>query len=162
MRKFNIPYGLLAILIILGTLLVILARQDSFLMWDENAHLANARSYLGEANYEEIWRFPAMGLTVASIWAATGESILVGRLLTILFSLASVVIFYLVGKKYFDETNATVLAAIFAFSTQVLFWGFRVYPDIPAMFFVLLAFYLLLENRFMLAGIVSTLAFLYK
>ncbi len=149
-------------LIILGSallLLLVLSYFDPLTLWDENAYLGNARSHIANASYTENFRYPLLEFIVAGAWKITGESIFVARIIAILFYLGTVYLFYLLSKKYFKKNE--LLTIFFAFSPLMIYWGFRVYTDIPSLFFIMLSFYFM-DKSYLLAGIAGGLGFVTR
>ncbi len=159
-------YMLLSILIVFFLTVFLLSFIDSGLLWDENAYLGNARNIIAHSNYTEDFRFPLLNFLISFIWLFTGESLFAAKLLIMVFGVLSVFIFYLATRFYFDRKKSLFVTSAFSFSYLVLYWSFRVYTDIPGMFFVFLSFYFLLRgiNRknVFLSAISSALAFLMR
>ncbi len=149
--------------------LFVLNLLNGGLAWDENAYLSNARSLIGNSNYTEDFRFPLLGFLIAGLWTFTGESLMAAKFLVILFSVLSAAVFYLISSRYFERKYAFAVSATFAFSYLVLYWGFRVYTEMPGTFFVLLSFYSVLKSGGLInrkyifaSGIFCGMAFLMK
>lgn len=146
-KEIKKRFAIWIVLLILFILLLILNSSNLILLWDENVYLGNARSHLTKSNFTEDFRFPFLEWIIAFVWFFIGESIFVARTVSILFALATIFLLYLVSKKYFTWQFSIVLCALFALSPLMLLWSFRVYTDIPAMFFCLLSFYFLLKGE---------------
>lgn len=139
-------------------------------MWDENVYLGNARSHIGTSNFTEDFRFPLLEYVIASIWFIVGESLIVARIIMILFSLASILAFYLITKEFFKKSLLRIIStALFAFSPLMIYWSFRIYTDIPALCCMLFSIWLFLKylNRkktplILGAGALASLAFLFR
>lgn len=136
-------------LFLLGLLVLFLILNfiSPLLLWDENVYLGNARSHLTISNFTEDFRFPLTEYIISFIWLLTGESIFFARLAIILLTIFSALLLYLIGKRYFSKKISFFLALAFSLSPLIVFWGFRAYADIPAMFFTILDFYFLLKNE---------------
>lgn len=141
-------------LIILGIFLVlffifllILNWLNPTLLWDENAYLGNARNHISHSNFTEEFRFPFLEYAISGVWLLTGESILAARIMIMLFSIASIIFIYLISKEYFNQKLSLLLTLLFAISPLILSWSFRIYTDIPAMFFVIVSFYMILISE---------------
>jgi len=156
-------------LLVLLALFLFLNWLSPMLLWDENVYLGNARSHLGISNFTEDFRFPLLEYIISFSWLF-GESIFIARFVIILFSLASAFFIYLISKRFFSKQLSFLLSILFVLCPLFLFWGFRVYADIPAVFFIILSFYFLLKsdeskrkNIFIaLAGFIAALAFLAR
>ena len=147
--------------------LIAINSLNPFLYWDENVYSGNARSHLGESNFTEDFRFPLIEYIIAGVWFFTGESVFVARLIIILFSVSSILLFYLIAREYFSKDFSFFLCVLFAFCPLMLLWGFRIGTDISAMFFISLSFYLLLkgENKMTFtafAGAFAAVSFLVR
>jgi len=154
-------FGIIILLFTLLILFLFLNYQNPHLLWDENAYLGNARSHLTESRYTEDYRFPLLEYIIAFIWKLTGESIFIAKLIIILFSLSTVYVFYLICKEHFNK-YLLLITLFFGLNPLLFKWGFRVYTDIPSLFFVLLAYYLIIKKNIFLAGIFSAIAFLTR
>lgn len=165
------------IILVLFIFFLVLNLSGLLSLWDENVYLGNARSHIGQSNFTEDFRFPLLEWIVALAWLFTGESLFVARMIIILFTLTTVFLLYLISKRYFTWQLSLFLSALFALSPLILLWGFRVYADVPSMFFVTLSFYFLLKGDeknvekngkkkccifIILAGVAAALTFLAR
>lgn len=139
--------------------LLLLTFHHPPLLWDEVVFLSNAKAVTGEPNYVENFRPPLLPLLIGSVWMLTGKNIMVAKLIVVSFSLASLYIFYLVAKFYLKDPYAILSTFLFASSHLFLQWAFRVYTDMPHVFFILLSFYLFQRKRYTLSGIAVCLGF---
>ncbi|MBN1275110.1 glycosyltransferase family 39 protein [Candidatus Woesearchaeota archaeon] len=126
-------WPLLAIVVMFIILEVFFLARNPLLLWDEPVYLSNARGHLEDSHFGEDFRFPLLEFAIAGVWVFTGVSVLAAQLLIVGFSVAAVVLFWVaagmvVSGRWF-RVGAT---AAFAFSNLLLYWGFRVYTDVPA------------------------------
>lgn len=149
------------LLVIVFLIFVILSFVSPLLMWDENVYLGNARGHLGVSNLKEDFRFPLPEYLISFVWLIFGESIIIAKLLVIAFSVGSVYLFYKISEHYFKE-RAIWPTLLFSFSSLFIFWGFRIYTEPFALFFLLFSFYMLLKNHYFISGILGGLSFLSK
>lgn len=114
---------LVLIVLLLSLLLqVFLAGKNTALLWDENAYLANAKSYFEPVNYDEDFRFPFLELYILPVWFIFGISNFAAHLVMVLFSVGTLFLFYLVSKFYFKRWWLSFsLLVFFAFSKLFLF-----------------------------------------
>ncbi|MDO8740145.1 MAG: glycosyltransferase family 39 protein [Candidatus Woesearchaeota archaeon] len=150
-------------------LFLILNFIDPVLLWDENVYLGNARSHIAQSNFTEDFRFPLVEYIIAFFWLFTGESIFIAKLIMIFFTLATIYVFYLIAKENFEHKHALFITALFSICPLMIEWGSKIYTEIPALFFLILSFYLLMKqkSRFIalfviIAGILSGLSFMAK
>ncbi len=161
-KEFIIVGIFLALVFII---LLVLSQINSMLLWDETVYLGNSRSHITQSNFTEDFRFPLLEWIISFAWLFTGESILVAKLIVILFAIASLFMLYVISRKYFSFKISSLLLFLFALTPLFLFWGFRVYTDFLGVFFMLLSFYFLLKDKnkyYALAGVFSALAFLAR
>ncbi|MBU4351921.1 MAG: glycosyltransferase family 39 protein [Nanoarchaeota archaeon] len=137
--------------------------KDYTIWWDASVYLGMGK-YLFSLGQLGIWepiRPLIWPLLLGLFWKLGYDQIWVGKLLTILFSLGSIYMTYLIGKK-FGEDEGVIAAMLLAFTAVFFSFTFRLYTEIPSVFFALTAIYFFLENKFVLAGSFSALAFLTK
>ena len=154
-------YRIIILLFALLILFLILNNLSPSLFWDENAYLGNARSHISKSRFTEDFRFPLLEYIISIAWKFTGESIFIARIIMILFTLATIYLFYLISKHHLTNYNL-IFTFLFGLSPLFLKWGFRIYTDIPTLFFILLSYHLILKKNIFLAGIFSALAFLTR
>ena len=149
-------------------ILILIALYDSVIIWDEAAYLGNARSYLRESYFQEDFRFPALEWFIALAWYVVGESIFIAKAVIILFTIGSVYLFYRTARVFFDEKHALFAAILFTLSPPLIAWGYRVYADIPGLFFITAALYFSISDHknhvwcALFVGILCALAFLVR
>lgn len=86
--------------------------------------------------------FPTAGIVVAMLFRLFGESLVVARLAMIVFSLASVVVFYLFIKELFGREDLALLSAFLAaINPMYVFFSHNVDVINPGLLFMLLGGY---------------------
>ncbi len=95
-----------------------------------------------EHGYFTQYEFPLIPWITLIVWKIIGISVGAARFIIILFSLASIPLLYLVGKKLTDNITL-ILAACFFYTIMPIsvFFGRNVQPEAPGLFFILLATY---------------------
>ena len=123
----------------------------------------------GDANPYVGMEFPLMHWIVAAIYHVTGEQAIVGRLLSMTFSVGSVWAVYMLGTFLFGAPAGRGAAFFMAISPSSIFFGRFFISDTPMVFFSvvgLLGWVVYLETRSTAACLVGTvgtaLAFLVK
>lgn len=145
-------------------------QKTTQLLWDEPVYLSNARSHLEHTYFTEDFRFPLLEFFIAGMWGLTTISVPLAQILIILFSLGSILLFSYISKQFFSTQKWHYLTLLlFAASPLLVWWGFRIYTDIPALFFLLasIACYFAYEKEkkpywLLLAGFSTSLAFLAR
>jgi uncharacterized membrane protein len=83
--------------------------------------------------------FPMISIVVGFFFKIFGESLIVARLVNILFSLASVFVFYLLVKELFNkESLALISAFLAAINPLYVFFSHNIQVVNPGLFFMLL------------------------
>lgn len=171
-KKFEIV-AVSSLLLGLLVLFLVFNSLSPLLLWDENAYLGNARSHIAQSNFTEDFRPPLLEWLIALVWLPA-ESILTAKILIILMTLGTVFFTHLILREHFPERKSFFVTLSFALSALIIFWGFRIYADVPALFFIVVSFYCLLKKEKLgengkkasvliaLAGITSALAFLTR
>lgn len=113
--------------------------------------------------------FPLQPALMAIVYYFVGVHDIVGRLVTIMFSMASIVVMYLLSKYFLPERGALLATAIYALTPMSIYFGRAVFPEALLLFFSLGALYFLLrwsqchETRYyVLSWIFAAIAFLVK
>ncbi len=95
-----------------------------------------------EHGYFTQYEFPFIPWLILPLWFIFGIELWAARLVIILFSLASIPLLYLVGRKL-TENRLLILTACFFFTIMPIsvFFGRNVQPEAPGLFFILLGTY---------------------
>ncbi|MBC5793097.1 MAG: glycosyltransferase family 39 protein [Nanohaloarchaea archaeon] len=150
----------LLIILILFTLISGFFAFNGFLEWDEGSFLLNAEHFSGqEGNFEES-RPAAISFIIAGIWTITGDSVLAARLAVMMFGIASILVFYRLAEREFDDP--VLPTAFFGLAPLMLHWSARVYTDVPALLFILGSLYMYRKRNFLSAGILLSVAATFR
>jgi len=102
---------------------------------DYNSHIENPES-------KHVDNFPLYTWLIMIIWKITGINIAVARFITILFSLGTIFLTYLVTNRLYKRDDIALLSAFFlAVMPLNVFFGKTVFFDVPALFFMMLSLY---------------------
>ena len=88
--------------------------------------------------------FPLFAFLVALLYKVFGLHDSLGRLLSILFSLGSVGLVFLIAKNLFSQKTALMSAVLFSVFPSSIYFGRAFMPDFLTLFATLLAIYLLI------------------
>jgi 4-amino-4-deoxy-L-arabinose transferase-like glycosyltransferase len=158
------------IIMVFIVFVLVLLNQTQFLLWDEPVYLSNALSHIEQRFFSEDFRFPLIGYVLSLVLLLFNKSLLSAQLFMIVVSVLCIVVFYLITYWLYEKKVYRYLA-VFLFSSSYLFlyWSYRVYPDIPSLFMLLVSIYLFFLYRdsnkmsfIFLSGIATSLAFLFK
>ncbi len=150
----------LLIILIVFTLISGFFAFNGFLEWDEGSFLLNAEHFSGqEGNFEES-RPAAISLIISGIWNMTGESVLAARLAVMVFGIASILVFYRIAEREFEDP--ILPTAFFGLAPLMLHWSARVYTDVPALLFILGSLYMYKKKNFLYAGILMSVAATFR
>jgi len=113
--------------------------------------------------------FPLLHYLTAIAWRIGGESHFVARLIAMAFSLASVVLIFLLGRRWFGAPAGRAAAFLFAVSPTLVFFGRAYMSDTPMVTFLVAAvlawdwyFERPQPNRLVVAVVLTALAPLVK
>ena len=84
------------------------------------------------------------------------------KIIAILFGAASIFFVYLIAEKIFDKKTAIIASLLFAITPLFMYYSDYVLTEIPSMFFILAGIYLLLCDRYFIAGLMGGLGFMFK
>ncbi len=133
--------------------------------WKETHYLTEARSFAREGFFQYGFfapytdypigpdpsgihpdTFPLPQIIIALLFKIFGISLLLARIVPLLFSVATILVIYLLAKELFKrEDFALVSALLFAINPLFIFFGRYVMLDSAALFFMLLSGYLFLR-----------------
>ncbi len=141
---------------------IYLVKQQA-VWWDASVYLGMAKYIfsLGNMGLWEPVRPLVWPLILGVFWKMGYSMIWVGKLITMLLSLGSIYFLYLISEKI-EKGSGKFAAILFAFSAVFFSFTFRLYTEIPSVFFALLAIYFFMEKRYIHAGLFSGIAFLTK
>lgn len=152
------------ILAIAFALQLVFLSQNHNMWWDSSVYLGMGHYMysLGETGMWEHIRPVAFPLMLGFFWKWGLNDVLFGYLLTMAFSLGSILLAYLICKKIFSREAGEIAALILAFSPLFFESTFRIMTEIPSAFFALLALWFYFEKKPFVSGIFAGVAFLTK
>lgn len=130
------------IILVFTTLTLNFVNHTPIIMWDEPVYLNNAMSHLEPTYFTEDFRFPLLEYIIALTWLITGISVKSAQVLMILFSIGTIILFYLISKFLIKASYLQICATtLFSFSYLFLYWSYRIYSDIGSLFFLFASIY---------------------
>ncbi len=132
--------------------------------WDSGVYAGMGKfiySFGSQGLWEHI-RPPFFPLVLGFFWFLGFDMVFSAFLLELLFSTGCIILSYFIAKSLFNDQVAFLSSSFISFSPIFFFMGFQTYSEIPALFFVLFAFFLLLKNYFLVSGFMLGLAFLTR
>ena len=111
--------------------------------WDSAVYIGMGK-YIFSNGSVGLWE-PARPLIwplfLGILWKLKLDVILFGRILLLFFSLGSIYLTYLIGKRIFNKKIALLAAALLSFTPTYLFYSTVLLSSIPSLFFGLLSVY---------------------
>jgi 4-amino-4-deoxy-L-arabinose transferase-like glycosyltransferase len=89
--------------------------------------------------------FPLQSALMAIVYYFVGVQDIVGRLITITFSIASILFMYELAKFFLPERGALLITSIYALTPMSIYFGRTVFPEALLLFFSLGALYFMLR-----------------
>ncbi len=128
--------------------------------WDESVyiHMSNYIKSGGGAGLMESLRPTLFPLVLVPF----SESIFASRLFVLMLSLATLWIFFLIGKKGLKSRHSWAFPVALAVFPYFLITGSAVMTEIPALFFHFLSVFFLLKKKHYFSGLFGVLAFLTR
>jgi len=121
--------------------------------------------YTGELKFVECTSFPYSPLffLVWNLFAHSTNDIFPGRVISLIFTLLSGGMIYLIARRYTKSILCAVVPmGLFFISPIVLYWSTVARADMMALFFMLLGIYLFLRGNLGLSIIVFAITFFIK
>lgn len=132
--------------------------------WDSGVYVGMGKFLFssGESGLWEHIRPPLVPLGLGALWWFGFDPVLFGRLVEIALMAGVVFLTYLVGREWFGARCALLASLMVGLSPIFFYLSFHQYTEIPAVFFVLLALFLVQRGWFVVSGLAVGLAFLAK
>lgn len=118
--------------------------------WDETVYLSMADAFAGNNYFFEYFRPPLLSFMLYIFGTFAGITIIAGKAFSLLLSIATVAVSYLLVRKILDKEKALIAAFLFAINYHSIFYSTRILTETPAIFFSLLSlgfFYLACEKN---------------
>jgi len=155
---------LLLILAVVSLKIAFIITKFHFAAWDEAVFLAMGK-WLYSGGSIGLWeQIRPIGLpaTIGWLWKLGLPYIASADIVMLFFTVGCLVLTYLVGAKLYNKWIG-VIAALILYVTPVFFkYSFWILTGIPALFFCLLALYMMLLKKYWVAGIFCAVAFMYR
>jgi len=157
-------WPILTILAIALVIRLIFAFGWHEIWWDSGVYIGMGKYIYsgGESGLWEHIRPPGVPIMLGFLWKIGLSPELFGRLLEIILMLGIVWLTYLLAKHWFEEKTAILASLIIALSPIFYYLSFHQYNEIPSTFFVLLALWLFVKEKYLWSGISAGAAFIFK
>jgi 4-amino-4-deoxy-L-arabinose transferase-like glycosyltransferase len=138
------------------------------LWWDSHVYIGMAKYIYSSGNLGiwEAFRPLIHPILLGSFWKLGFNTIFIGKLLDLIFSLTSIYLTYLVGKKIFNKNTGLIAALILSITSVFLMFTGLIQTEPLAITFSLLGIYFFADYhklyKLFLAGIFLALTFLTK
>ena len=132
--------------------------------WDAGVYIGMAK-YLASAGSAGLWEHirPVLLPAILGIfWWFKLNLVWIARIIEFLLALISTGLVYMLCRKFFSQRAAIISSTLWAFSAIVFFMSFHAYTELLAVTFVLGALVAFTDNRYFLAGLLASFAFLAK
>lgn len=134
-------------------------------IWWDSAVYVGMGKYIFSLGKQGLWepiRPIVWPIILGFLWKIKLNPIFFGRLLNIIMSLGIIYLVHYIAKQLYEERTALIALIMISFSSIFFFFNYRLYTEIPAILFVLLAFFFYLKERFFFTGLFLSLSFLTK
>ena len=136
----------------------------SDMWWDSSVYIGMGKyTYsLGKSGLWEASRPIVWPLILGFFWKIGLDYVFFGKMVTVLFSIGSVIFTYLIVLTVFGKKEAFYTSLFLAFSPTFFLFNNIPFSEIPSMFFLLLGLYLLIKNQQNFAGFFFGLSFMTR
>lgn len=145
--KYNL--ALIGIIVFSVVLRLIYLNINKAVWWDEALFLLQAKHYAFGTINTSWWAGKGLALPaiLAAIFKLSGSANLAAaRIMEILFSAGTILLTYLIGKKFFGKQVAFIATAFVSVLWMDIFYAVKILADIPSTFFSVLAFWLIIKR----------------
>jgi len=157
--------------ILIVSLLVAFVVIESFYLaiqteigWDDAVYIGMGKYIFsnGNAGLWEPIRPLTLPIILGFLWKIGLNPLIAGKIVVIVFSLAVILLTYILAKKIFDEKTAAAASILITFSGLMIQNGHQILVEVLTVLFLLLGFYFYLEKRHFACGMFFGFAFLTK
>jgi 4-amino-4-deoxy-L-arabinose transferase-like glycosyltransferase len=163
-ERFKQNRNILLILLMFSLMQTFVLFRLSLIRWDEAVYIGAGKYLfsLGKAGFLEASRPILLPLLDGLLWFIHLNPVVFGKILALAFSLGCIYVSYLVAKELFSDKVAALSAMMVAFSPVFFFFSSFAMTGIPATFFILVAFYLLIKQKYFFSGLLFSLGFMTR
>lgn len=171
LKKCNLNWIYVIISVFILVYIFHLFSRFHFVLWDEAVYIGIGKYIysLGQVGLWEEIRPLGLPLLFGAVWklgsivSSFNLNYIIGaRIIEMLFAAGTIILVYLISLKLFNKQIATISAFIFAVTPLFFYNSLRLMTEIPSTFFVLLAVYFFIERRFVIAGVISSIGFIFR
>ena len=132
--------------------------------WDSSVYIGMGKFIysFGEAGLWEASRPIVWPVILGFFWKFHLDQIFFGKLTLLLFSLACILLTYLIAKRSFNATIGLLSAIFLAFSQTFFLFATVLHAEIPSLFFTLLGLYLFIKKKYSISGLFFGIAFMTR
>ncbi|MBI2136611.1 glycosyltransferase family 39 protein [Candidatus Woesearchaeota archaeon] len=163
--KYN--YSIICLAALIAGYLILkvnLAFSYHEVIWDEAVYIGIGKYIysLGEIGVWESIRPLGLSLILGLIWKSGLPVALFSELAIILFSAINIAMVYVITKQLSNEKAALFASIIFTISPIFFYQSSFILTHIPAIFFTLVAIYLVVKERYFYSGMFIAVGFLFR
>ena len=134
--------------------------SDEILYWDVAHNLYSGKGLFSSVENRFFTGHMPLPFIIAGPFSFVGDSIVGVRLISALFTIGCAVLIFIIAKRFYLPKIAFISSLLFLTSFQALRFGGRFYMDQFGAFFFLFAVFLLLNKRYLSAGLSAALMIL--
>jgi len=156
-----------ALYIILGLFLIttiFLLQKTQIIQWDEAAYIGMGK-YIFSTGQSGLWE-PLRPIIIpflfGILWKANLSMPLFAQLLSLLFSIGTVALTYIIAKQTFGRPAAVIASALLAFTPIFFENSILALTGTPSTFFALLGLYYFTKQKYTIAGLILAIGFLTR
>ena len=160
LKHINRNKGIYATILLFFIIMLVMLYKYKIVWWDSAVYIGMGK-YIFSHGKSGLWeesRPLLLPFLLGIGWKLDFDVVLFGRVLSIIFSILTIVTTYVIGTKLFSGRAGLIAALFTAFSFTFLFFSANVLTEVASTLFVLLAFYSFLNHKYFLIGLFSGIA----
>jgi 4-amino-4-deoxy-L-arabinose transferase-like glycosyltransferase len=148
-------YIIITLIVLAAIARLVLIFRVGSVGWDDAVYVGMAK-YIFSFGHSGFWEpirpivWPAM---LGIGWVLRMDVVLFGKVISLFFSIGSIILVYLIADRIYGKAAAAFSAIMLSFSAIFFFLNYGLLTEIPAVFFLLLGFYLFLGKKWVAAGV---------
>jgi len=159
-ERFLVHRGIIIIILLFIAANALFLNFYKDVWWDSSVYIGMGK-YIFSSGSSGLWEesrpllFPFL---LGIGWKMGFDTVIFGRVISLAFAGLALFMIYLIGSRLFSRKIGLMAAFFLGFSFTFFFFSSNILTEIPSIFFMLLAFYFFIGNRFFLMGLFSGLA----
>ncbi|MBD3310592.1 hypothetical protein GF351_05225 [Candidatus Woesearchaeota archaeon] len=156
--------GIILALLLLGTFYFLWYLKSMPIYWDSAVYVGMAK-YISSFGASGLWeglRPVMLPILLVPALISEADAVLCGQALQLFFTIGSILMIYVLGKRIFYKKIAFLGAVLAGITPLFMRYSSMILSQMPSIFFGLLAIYVFLKGKMFWSGLLAAISFLFR